>query len=85
MARVDFEDESRNRYSVWHHRYDVETNHFRWFLVDCFDKEREMKSLLNDLWDDLEIRLLNGETQQKEQFVGRIRKSSKSRFFSSLK
>ena len=85
MARVNIDDETVNRYSVWHHRFDAETNHFRWFLIDCFDKEKEMDSLLNELWADLDIRLLNGETQPKEQFAGRIRKSSKRRFFSLLK
>ena len=81
MARVNFDDETTNRYSVWHHRFDIETNHFRWFLVDCFDKEGEMDSLLNNLLAELEIRELKGESHPKEQFTGRIRKSSKRRFF----
>lgn len=85
MARVNFDDETTNRYSVWHHRFDPETNHFRWFLVDCFDKEKEMKSLLDNLWADLEIRGLKGESHPKEQFAGRIRKSSKRKFFTLQK
>lgn len=80
MSRVDIKDESSNRYSVWHQRFDIETNHFRWFLIDCFDRKREMNSLLQELLRDLESRERNGEAHPKEQYVGRIRKSSKFRF-----
>lgn len=79
MARVDINDNSVTRYSVWHHDFDVETNHFRWILVDCFDNEREMNALLRDRWAELDIRRQNGGSHIKEQFVGRIKKSSSRR------
>jgi hypothetical protein len=80
MARIDFKDESLNRFSVWHHRFDSDTNHFRWFLVDCFDSEREMKNLLADKWSELNSRKLSEVVSPKEQYVGRIRKMSRNRF-----
>jgi hypothetical protein len=76
MAQVDLQNPLVDRFSVWHHRFDPETNHFKWFLIDCFDSEKEMDSLLRELWVDLERRAEEGEVHHKEQFVGRIRKSS---------
>ncbi|MFM6941663.1 MAG: hypothetical protein ACKOXI_06820 [Candidatus Planktophila sp.] len=80
MSRIDFSDDSSNRYSVWHHRFDDESKHFKWFLVDCFDSENEMDALLREKWTDLDIRNLNGESHYKEQFAGRIMKSTRKRF-----
>lgn len=80
MAKVDINDSSVNRFSVWHHRFDPETNHFKWFLIECFDSKKEMDELLREKWTDLDIRSLNGESHLKEQFVGRIKKSSVGRF-----
>ena len=80
MATIDYKDESLNRYSVWHHRFDSETNHFRWFLIECFDTEREMQNLLAVKWNELNSRKLTEEVNLKEQFAGRIRKSSKGSF-----
>ena len=80
MAKVDINDSSVNRFSVWHHRFDPETNHFKWFLIECFDSKKEMDELLREKCTDLDIRSLNGESHLKEQFVGRITKSSVGRF-----
>jgi hypothetical protein len=80
MARVSFEDEAVKRFSVWHHRFDSSTNHFRWFLVDCFDNEKEMNALLLELRTELEIRTINGSAHFKEEIVGRIRKSTARKF-----
>ena len=80
MAKVDINDSLVNRFSVWHHRFDPETNHFKWFLIDCFDTEKEMDSLLRESWADLERRAVEGEVHYKEQFVGRIRKSSERKY-----
>ena len=80
MARVEIDNPSVNRFSVWHHRFDQETKHFRWFLIDCFDNQKEMDSLLREKWADLDIRSLNGNSHPKEQFVGRIKKSAIRRY-----
>ena len=40
----------------------------------------EMQEALNASWRDLESRISSNQAQRKEQFVGRINKSSKSLF-----
>ena len=85
MARVDIDNKTVDRYSVWHHRFDEATNHFKWFCVDCFDTESEMEALLKNLRSDLEIRVRAGDAHFKEQIVGRISKNPRkfTRFFSN--
>ncbi|CAN2229343.1 hypothetical protein MCEMRE182_01417 [Candidatus Nanopelagicaceae bacterium] len=80
MAKVSIKDSTVDRFSVWHHRYDDETHHFRWFLVECFDNKKEMDALLREKWDDQDFRSLNGGSHPKEQFVGRIEKSPLRKF-----
>jgi hypothetical protein len=80
MAKVDINDSSVDRCSVWHHRFDPETNHFKWFLIDCFDSEKEMNSLLRELRAELDIRRLNEGAHLKESYVGKVRKSTVRRF-----
>ena len=80
MAKVNINDSTVDRFSVWHHRFDDRTNHFRWFLIECFDNKREMDALLREKWNDLESRSLNGDSHPKEQFVGRVEKSPLRKF-----
>ena len=72
MAEVDPSDKNIKSFSVRHHRFDPETNHFRWFLVKSFDNEKEMNRLLELLWRDLEERNIMGESHLKEQIAGSI-------------
>jgi len=72
MAEVDPKDKTIKSFSVRHHRFDPETNHFRWFLVKSFDNEKEMNGLLEVLWRDLEERNIMGESHLKEQIAGSI-------------
>ncbi len=72
MDEVDPNDKDLRSFSVRHHRFDPETNHFRWFLVKSFDTEREMNRLLEVLWKDLKARNKMGESNLKEQIAGSI-------------
>lgn len=71
MAEVDPNDKSMMSYTVRHHRFDAETNHFRWFDLKTFDTEVEMVQLMNEIFEDIERRRLIGEANPKEQVAGR--------------
>lgn len=70
MAEVDPTNESIRSYTVRHHKFDPETNHFRWFNVKTFDNEAEMTQLLNQIFEDIERRRTLGEADLKEQVAG---------------
>lgn len=72
MAEVDAKNKIIESYSVRHHKFDPETNHFRWFLIKAFDNELEMNSLLETMVKDLDARRRSGESHPKEQVVGSI-------------
>lgn len=72
MAEVDPNNKDIKSFSVRHHRFDPETNHFRWFTVKCFDNQKDMSALLEVLWRELERRKAEGEAHSKEQFAGSI-------------
>ncbi len=72
MAEIDPVNETVTSYLVRHHKFDPETNHFRWFVFKAFDNELEMTLLLETLWKDLESRRLKGESHPKEQIAGQI-------------
>ena len=72
MAEIDPNDKSIKSFSVRHHRFDPETNHFRYFIVKSFDNKKEMNRLLEVLWKDLEDRKSKGESHLKEQIAGSI-------------
>ena len=70
MAEVDPNDKSIMSYTVRHHRFDPETNHFRWFNLKTFDNEAEMVRLMNEIFEDIERRRLLGQASTKEQVAG---------------
>lgn len=70
MAEVDPNDKSIMSYTVRHHRFDPETNHFRWFNLKTFDNEAEMVRLMNEIFEDIERRRLLGQASPKEQVAG---------------
>ena len=72
MGEVDPNNPTIKSFLVRHHKFDPETNHFRWFVLKAFDNEREMNQLLELLWSDLELRRLRGESHPKEQIAGQI-------------
>ena len=72
MPEVDPADKTIASYLVRHHRFDPETNHFRWFILKAFDNEGEMNQLLESLWSDLEARKIAGSASPKEQIAGQI-------------
>jgi hypothetical protein len=72
MAMVDPNDKSIKSYTVRHHKFDPETNHFRWFNLMTFDTETEMDELMNRVSSDIERRLLIGDADLKEQVAGTI-------------
>ena len=72
MAEVDPNDKSIMSYTVRHHRFNPETNHFRWFNLKTFDNEAEMVRLMNEIFEDIERRRLIGQASPKEQVAGRF-------------
>lgn len=60
------------QYVVMRHRFDSETNHYRWMPEVTFDKKRKWKKYLKKEWADLEVRKNSGQTQQKEEVSGYI-------------
>jgi hypothetical protein len=73
MGEVDPATQDKKIFLVRHHRYDPETNHFRWIALKAFDTEEEMNELLESLWRDLEARRFTGNAHPKEQFAGEAR------------
>ena len=45
MAQVDIDDDSLNRYVVWHYRFDNETRHFTKIPIATFSTSREARKL----------------------------------------
>lgn len=72
VGEVDPSDPNIKSFLVRHHRFDPETNHFRWFVLKAFDNEGEMNQLLNEIRGDLEVRRLRGESHPKEHVAGEI-------------
>ena len=70
MAEADPNDKSIMSFTVRHHRFDAETNHFRWFDLKTFDTEAEMVQLMNEIFEDIERRRLIGQASPKEQVAG---------------
>jgi hypothetical protein len=70
MAEVDPFDDSIVRYVIERHRYDPETKHFRWFYESAYDNKREFKKQLQEAFDALEIRRVNGNAHIKEELAG---------------
>lgn len=70
MTEVDPNNKSVLRYTVRQHKYDPETNHFRWFDIKTFDNEAEMTQLMNQIFEDIERRRKLGNADPKEQVAG---------------
>jgi hypothetical protein len=70
LAEVDLHDMTIPSYTVRHHKFDPETNHFRWFDIKSFDTEFEMTQLMNQIFEDIERRRILGEADPKEQVAG---------------
>ena len=69
------ESQSAPRYVVIRHRFDSETNHYRWMPEVTFDSKRKWKKYLKKERADLEARKNSGLTQQKEELSGYINNS----------
>lgn len=72
MAEIDPTDKTIVSYTVRHHKFDPETNHFRWFDLNTFDSEAEMDQLMTQMFEEIEGRRLIGKASAKEQVAGRI-------------
>lgn len=72
MNMENTESQSSPRYVVMRHRFDSETNHYRWMPEVTFDSKRKWKKYINKEWAELEVRKNSGQTQQKEQLSGYI-------------
>jgi hypothetical protein len=70
LAEVNLHDKTIPSYTVRHHKFDPETNHFRWFDIKSFDNEIEMTQLMNQIFEDIERRRILGEADLKEQVAG---------------
>ncbi len=72
MAQVNCSDESIERYSIMHHRYDESTGHFRWITHSCFDNQKEMLQKLSLLCEELECKSQESDSNPKEEFMGKL-------------
>jgi hypothetical protein len=45
VARVDIDDDSKDRYIVWHFKFDQSTSHFARIPIAAFSSSREAKKL----------------------------------------
>ena len=70
MAEVDPLDDAVDRYLISRHKYDPETNHFRWFYEIAYDNKREFERKFGELCEELEVRQLSGAAHFKEQISG---------------
>jgi hypothetical protein len=70
MSESDSSAKSLVGYTVRHHRFDLATNHFRWFDIKTFDNEAEMTQLMNQIFEDIERRRKIGDADPKEQVAG---------------
>lgn len=70
MAEVDPYDDSILRYAIKRHRFDSETNHFRWVYEAAFNNKREYEKKLEEAFNELEDRHVKGEAPFKEQLAG---------------
>lgn len=77
---IGSEKKSVKQFSVWHHRYDEQTKHFKWFEIQSFDSEKEMNAHLKKLWAELALRVQSGNAPAKEQYVGRTSQVRKKIF-----
>ena len=70
MAEVDINDISVRRFIITRHRFDPETNHFRWMPEIAFNRKREWRKHLNKSLKELEKRRQQGMAHLKEQVTG---------------
>ena len=61
MAQVDPEDDSINRFIVWHYRYDLQRHERRHVVVAAFDNEREMWARMQEIGAEINRRRDAGE------------------------
>jgi hypothetical protein len=61
MAQVDPEDDSINRFIVWHYRYDPQRHERRHVVVAAFDNEREMWARMQEIGAEIKRRREAGE------------------------
>jgi hypothetical protein len=72
MAEVDPFNDEIVRYVIKRHKYDPETNHFRWFYEIAYDNKREYERKFHELSDELKARQLRGEAHFKESVSLRV-------------
>lgn len=70
MAEVDPFNDEIVRYVIRRHKYDPETNHFRWFYEIAFDNKREFERKFDELGDELDARKLSTQAHFKEEISG---------------
>ena len=70
MAEVDINDISVRRFIITRHRFDPETNHFRWMPEIAFNRKRVWRKHLNKSLKELEKRRQQGMAHLKEQVTG---------------
>jgi len=72
MAEVDINDFSIRRFIIKRHRFDPETNHFRWMPEIAFNRKREWSRYLNKSNKELEKRRKLGAAHYKEHIAGYV-------------
>jgi hypothetical protein len=84
MNMENAESQSALRYVVKRHRFDSETNHFRWMTEEIFDNKRQCRKYLKKEWADLEFRKNSGQAHFKEELSGYIINTKKQTLTKSV-
>jgi hypothetical protein len=70
MAVVDPDDDSIQRYVVWHYRYDADRNERRNVVVAAFDEEQEFLAEITRRAARLKELQARGEAEEREHISG---------------
>jgi hypothetical protein len=72
MAEVNINDSTIKRFVITCHKFDPETNHFRWLPEIAFDRKRDWNRYWDRWVEDLKLRNKMGTSHPKEQISGYI-------------
>ncbi len=67
---IDPNDDSLDRWIVWHYRYDPERRERRNVVVACFDNRRVFMKFMERSNAELELAKLDGRADKKEHISG---------------
>ena len=66
-ANIDPNDDSIDRWLVWHYRYDPERRERRNVVIACFDNRRAFMKCIKRSGSELEVAKAEGRSEKKER------------------